>query len=256
MSTVLYPIKDFLKEYESFEKIKKENETLFEYAPIIAEHMENWATPENISEYFKIRTPITAIEAEERMKYVGKVIIVYGTQNPDKSGTEYDKETAYMLKEIYERGFRTYYGTSPTTVVKADTNLTSEDFKENLILVGGPVANKITMKLNSQLPITFVYTENGWNLKRNPNYVKNFNAFLITNESIMELSLDSTIPPDVYGVVETIRNPWNGNAYITIIAGVDRYGTRRMINGIGLESYVIKGEKYWEIGFYTQNGSC
>lgn len=248
MATVLYPIQDFLREYESFEKIRKENETLFEYAPTMAEHMGKWATPENISKYFKMKTPITVVEAEERIYYVGKVIIVYGTQNPDKSGVEYDKETAYMLKEMYEKGFRAYYGASPSILVKPDVNLTSEDFKENLILIGGPVANKITRELNTKLPIIFIYNKS-WEVKRNPTAVHEFHAFLVSSDSIMELSLNSTTR--AIGVSQVVRNPWNEDNFIIVIEGVDRYGTRRMLKEFsGLRSYIIIGESYREMGFY------
>ncbi len=248
MATVLYPIQDFLGEYEIFEKIRKENETLFEYAPIMAEHMGKWATPENISKYFKMKTPITVVEAEERIYYVGRVIIVYGTQNPDKSGVEYDKETAYMLKEMYEKGFRAYYGASPSIFVKSDVNLTSEDFKENLILIGGPVANKITRELNTKLPIIFIYNKS-WEVKRNPTAVHEFHAFLVSSDSIMELSLNSTTR--AIGVSQVVRNPWNEDNFIIVIEGVDRYGTRRMLEEFsGLRSYTIIGESYREMGFY------
>lgn len=254
MSTDLYLIQDFLKEYEHFEKIRKENETLFDYAPIMAERMENWATQENISEYFRIKTPVTGLWAVDRIKYMGKVIIVYGTQNPDKSGTEYDKETAEDYRRTLEKSFIWYYGSSPEIIVKADVNLTDDDLKENLILIGGPVANKITKELNDKLPINFVQDENGWSLKRNPSAVKDFNAFLITNESIIGLSLNSTIPYDgSVGVLQIIRNPWNEKNFIIVLAGLTRYGTRSISkNQDFTASYKIFGNNYIELGFYKQ----
>ncbi|MCD6559074.1 MAG: DUF4932 domain-containing protein [Palaeococcus sp.] len=254
MSIGLYPIQDFLGEYEHFEKIRKENETLFDYAPIIAEHMGKWATPENISEYLKMKIPITGIWAVNRIKYMGEVIIVYGTQNPDKSGTEYDRETAEEYKRYLEKSFIWYYGNSPEILIKADVNLTDEDLKENLILIGGPVANNITRGLNEKLPINFVQDEDGWSLKRNPSVVKDFHAFLITNGSIMELSLNSTIPYDEsMGVLQTIRNPWNGRNFIIVFAGLTRYGTRSISkNQDFTASYKIFGGNYTELGFYKQ----
>ena len=254
LSTDLYLIQDFLREYEHFEKTRKENETLLDYAPIMAEHMEKWATPENISEYFKMRTPITELWAVDRIKYMGKVIIVYGTQNPDKSGTEYDRETAEDYKRGLERSFIWFYGSSPEIIVKADVDLTDDDLKENLILIGGPVANKITGELNDKLPITFIRDEKGWSLKRNPGAVKDFHAFLITNENIIELSLDSTIPYDgSIGVLQAIRNPWNEKNFIIVLAGLTRYGTRSISkNQDFTASYKIFGNNYIELGFYKQ----
>ncbi|MCD6373254.1 MAG: S-layer protein, partial [Thermococcus sp.] len=254
MSTVLYPIQDFLGEYEHFEETRKENETLFDYAPIMAEHMGKWATPENISEYFKMRTPITGGWAADRIKYMGKVIIVYGTQNPDKSGTEYDRETAEEYKRDLEKFFILYHGSDPEIIVKADVNLTENDLKENLILIGGPVANKITRELNDKLPITFVRDENGWSLKRNPGAVKDFHAFLVANGDIMKIPLDSTIPYDgSIGALQTIRNPWNEKNFIIVLAGLTRYGTRNILRNPGFgASYIIFGNNYTELGFYKQ----
>lgn len=254
MSTVLYPIQDFLGEYEHFEETRKENETLFDYAPIMAEHMGKWATPENISEYFKMRTPITGGWAADRIKYMGKVIIVYGTQNPDKSGTEYDRETAEEYKRDLEKFFILYHGSDPEIIVKADVNLTENDLKENLILIGGPVANKITRELNDKLPITFVRDENGWSLKRNPGAVKDFHAFLVANGDIMKIPLDSTIPYDgSIGALQTIRNPWNEKNFIIVLAGLTRYGTRNILRNPGFGAgYIIFGNNYTELGFYKQ----
>ncbi|WP_171814833.1 hypothetical protein [Thermococcus litoralis] len=149
---------------------------------------------------------------------------------------------------MYEKGFRAYYGASPSILVKPDVNLTSEDFKENLILIGGPVANKITRELNTKLPIIFIYNKS-WEVKRNPTAVHEFHAFLVSSDSIMELSLNGTTR--AIGVSQVVRNPWNEDNFIIVIEGVDRYGTRRMLEEFsGLRSYTIIGESYREMGFY------
>ncbi len=44
----------------------------------------------------------------------------------------------------------------PESKVLLDTEVTPEDLKENLILLGGPVVNKVLEKVNSKLPIRFV----------------------------------------------------------------------------------------------------
>jgi len=250
MSSTLFPLKNFLHEYQ---EVENANETLYQYAPTFARHLNEWATPENVSELYRIVTPVVGVHEIDKAAYMDKLIIVYGTQNPDKRGREYDRETAYLVKNNLRNTFTTLYGYSPSIIVKTDKNLTEEDLKHNLILIGGPVANGIVEQLNDKLPVKFIFN-GSWSLRRNPSNVKEFAAFYVTPDYVEQISLNRNIPPDVYGVVETIRNPWNGNAYITIIAGIDRYGTRKMISWIGLESYVIKGEKYWEIGFYTQNG--
>jgi len=257
LSSGLYPIEDFLKEYNYFEKVRKDNETLVDYAPIMAEHMEQWATPKNISRYFNMRSPVTGLLFINRCAYLDEIIIVYGTQNPDKSGVEYDKKTAERLKEFFEKSFTMGYGnTPPKIVVKADVNLTGDDLKENLILIGGPVANKITRELNEQLPITFVHNKNSWSLKRNPSAVRDFNAFLIMRKNIRELSLNSTIPHDEsLSVLQTVRNPWNGKNFVIVLAGLTRQGTRSISTNLDfIVSYKISGGNYTELGFYKQYG--
>ncbi len=254
LSSGLYPIEDFLKEYNYFEKIRKDNETLLDYAPIMAEHMGEWATPENISRYFNKRAPVTGLPFINRGTYLGKVVIVYGTQNPDKSGVKYDKKTAEELREFLENSFIIGYGNTPKIIVKEDVNLTDEDLRGNLILIGGPVANEITRELNDQLPVTFVCDEDGWSLKRNSGVVKDFSAFLLTSDNLVELPLNSTVPHNkTVGVLETIRNPWNEKNFIMVLAGLTRYGTKNISKNLDfVVSYKIFGGNYTELGFYKQ----
>lgn len=249
-----YLLDDFIQEFENFEKIKKTNETFVDYLPILARHMQKWSTPQNVSLYFKQRVPVTGFWALEKSYARDKIIIVYGTQNPDKKGLEHDRESTIQLKEHLKETFEQFYGSYPEIIIKSDANLTEDDLRENLILIGGPVANKITKELNEKLPIKFIFN-GSWSLERNPNVVKNFNAFLFVDDSdVRELSLNSGFPKDeTLGVVETIRNPWNEESFIIVVAGATRYGTRRVVKRVGgSPSYIIKGKTYHEQGFYMQ----
>ena len=67
--------------------------------------MSEWATPENVSELYKITTPVAGVQMIDKAAYMDKLIIVYGTQNPDKSGSEYDRETAYLVKDNLMESF-------------------------------------------------------------------------------------------------------------------------------------------------------
>ena len=111
-----------------------------------------------------------------------KLIIVYGTQNPDKRGSEYDRETAYLVKNNLMERFR-LYGRSPSIIIKADKNLTDEDLRHNLILIGGPVANGVVKQLNDELPVKFIFN-GSWILRRNPSNVKEFAAFYVTPDYV------------------------------------------------------------------------
>lgn len=183
----------------------------------------------------------------------GRVIIVYSSHNPDETGNEYDRETALQLKDYLSTLFSsTYGGIPPSIVIKSDREVTAEDLKENLILVGGPAANNLTKIIQNKLPIKFILNET-WELKRDPVIVKEFSAFLFRSDTFDALSLSTPIPEESLGVVEVIRNPWSDENFILIVAGIDRYNTRRMIENVKVSplSYIIDGDEYIEVGFYT-----
>ena len=247
MSAMFLPFWNLFDEYRKAEEL---NESLYQYAPTLAQHMGMWATPENVSVFYRKVVPVVEPSVLDRASYQGKLIIVYGTQNPDESGNEYDRETAYLLAERLRETYMRLYGQAPSIVVKADGNLTGEDLRGNLILIGDPVANSITARLNENLPVRFTFN-GSWVLRRNPNAVENFTAFRVTENNISVIPPNSPVPSGVFGVIETIRNPWNPKEYVLIIEGLDRYGTREMSKWIQWQSYVIRGETYWEVGFYS-----
>ncbi|WP_461864266.1 DUF4932 domain-containing protein [Thermococcus sp.] len=253
LSILLYPLSDVIKEYEHFEDVKKDNETFEGYLPTLLLRMQKWATPENITRYYNMVAPINGYRALNKIASQARVIIVYGTKNPDNTGTEYDRNSALALrgylKEIFKRN-----GINVDVLVKSDNSLTKEELKENLILIGGPVANEVTRKINSRLPVTFI-NEKGWKLKRNPSIVENFVTFSLDN-NLTEILSNSTISCDkIGGVTQVIRNPWNREKFITVIAGLTRYGTREMTSYFGYSSsYVLYCDETYEEGFYTQSG--
>jgi len=195
-SSALFPLKSFLHEYQ---EVENANETLYQYAPTFAKHLNKWATPENVSELYKITTPVAGVQMIDKAAYMDKLIIVYGTQNPDKSGSEYDRETAYLVKDNLMERFR-LYGRSPSIVIKADKHLTEEDLKHNLILIGGLVVNGVVKQLNDKLPVKFVFNAS-WILRRNPSNVKEFTAFYVTPDYVEQISLNRNIPPMFMGLL-------------------------------------------------------
>jgi len=248
-----YLIDALLQEFRAFENMKHVNETLLDYFPTLIRHLQNLATPANATQYFMQKVPVTRFWFFERSYVAGKVIIVYGSNNPDESGNEYDRETAFQLKNYLEKLFSASYGFSPVILVKNDRELTNEDLSENLILVGGPVANGITKKLQSKMPIKFTLNES-WTLVRNISLTQEFHAFLFNSSTPNELSVSAPIPKEYpFGVVEVIRNPWNEKNLVLIVAGVDRYSTRKLIDDVRISpvSYVMEGRNYVEAGFYN-----
>ncbi|USG99173.1 DUF4932 domain-containing protein [Thermococcus argininiproducens] len=247
-----YLVEDLVNEFRNFETSKGVNETFEEYIPKLIERMKLWATPENVSEYFEEKVPLSPFRLFDRGYSEGKIIIVYGIENPDSSGVEYDKETAFILKDLLENDdiWRLYNG-KPEIIVKAEKELNEDDLKENLILIGGPAASGIVKSLTN-LPIKFVFN-GSWILKKNITGFESFVGFVIENEIYTELrKKDRDIYGYPLGVVEVVKNPWNEKNLIAVIAGVDRYSTRRLAKDFTAypRSYGIESGNYTEVGFY------
>jgi DNA-binding PadR family transcriptional regulator len=91
---------------------------------------------------------------------------------------------------------------------KLDTEISEDDLKNNFILVGGPKANIIVDKMNKSLPIYFDYHRE-WNI------VSPFSKNIYTEDDV--------------GVVAKIKNPFNGNKQVLVLAGKRFRGTRATI---------------------------
>ncbi len=94
--------------------------------------------------------------------------------------------------------------------VKLDTEVRSNDLKQNLILIGGPVVNKITEKVNDKLPIHF-----DKKFKRN---------------------IHSSLTKQVYladncGMIVKVKNPFDHEKSILIVAGKRYSGTQAAVIG-------------------------
>lgn len=108
--------------------------------------------------------------------------------------------------------------------VRLDTEVKQEDLNHNLILIGGPVVNKITEEINNKLFIYFNKKENN----------------MITSK----LS-GKKYPADEIGIIEKIKNPFNPKKEILLVAGKRYAGTRAAI--IAFLKYfneIIKGNKH------------
>ncbi|WP_297495963.1 hypothetical protein [Thermococcus sp.] len=91
--------------------------------------MRKFASPENVSEVYSREVPVTPLRAFDRGAELGRVVVVYGTANPDPSGTEKDRETAKRIAENLEKFYSQW--TSPVNVVvKPDVNVTESDLRE------------------------------------------------------------------------------------------------------------------------------
>jgi len=107
--------------------------------------------------------------------------------------------------------------------VKLDTEVKTEDLQNNLILIGGPVVNTITEKVNNKLDIRFD-RENNWN--------------------IMSTISNKVYHTDETGIIVKQKNPFNKKRNILVVAGKRYSGTKAvMIAFLRHFKEIIQGNK-------------
>jgi DNA-binding transcriptional ArsR family regulator len=105
----------------------------------------------------------------------------------------------------------TFLSSVPELNVKLDTEIRDSDLNNNLILIGGPVVNKITEKVNDSLPINF---------KKDNNWI------------IYSSLTKNSYPQDEVGIIVKAPNPLNPSKYILLVAGKRYAGTKAALIGI------------------------
>lgn len=91
--------------------------------------------------------------------------------------------------------------------VKLDIELTDKDLEKNLILLGGPIVNKISSQINKKMPIYFQTEKKG--------VYSSLTKKLYTEDNI--------------GVVNKIKNPFNKEKEIIFVAGIKYSGTKAAV---------------------------
>jgi DNA-binding transcriptional ArsR family regulator len=97
---------------------------------------------------------------------------------------------------------------SRDAIVKLDTEILHSELAKNLILIGGPKVNTVSMTINEWLPITYELTTR--------------------NMMISKIS-GRTYEEDQEGAVQMIANPLNPEAKVLIVAGNSYLGTKAAI---------------------------
>ena len=94
-------------------------------------------------------------------------------------------------------------------VVKLDTEAKAENATaRNMVVVGGPVANMLSSEINPMLKIQFKW-KNGW--------------------SIFSAKTKREFNGDYDGILAKLRNPWDKEKAIVLIAGLKFEGTKSCI---------------------------
>ncbi|MBI2583954.1 MAG: S-layer protein [Candidatus Aenigmarchaeota archaeon] len=104
--------------------------------------------------------------------------------------------------------------------VHLDTEMKGEDFKDNLIVVGGPVINKITAMINEKMPVRFDKKKN-----------------------IFSSRTRRTYRSDDTGFVLNMKNPFDNKKKLLLVAGKRYSGTRAAIIALMKNFEVLKGKK-------------
>ncbi|MCD6372346.1 MAG: DUF4932 domain-containing protein [Thermococcus sp.] len=250
-------IEDMVEIYEKYaEKSVKEGKPLSDYVADMMDNLKAAVPPQKAAELYQKRVPVTPLKAFDRGAVAGRVVVVYGTQTPDPTGTRRDKETAEAIAE----NLRVFYSQWPNEVdviVKADINVTQAELKENLLLGGGPVANKIVAELQEEFPLRFEEVNGKWVLT----HTTKVTSFVLLDDGspLRELYGNVSVAAGSLGdvasasVLMAIRNPYNEDNYLVWIAGENRELTALFQNPTYyLSSYEIWSKNGIEMGFYVQ----
>ncbi|MBI2655214.1 S-layer protein [Candidatus Woesearchaeota archaeon] len=130
-------------------------------------------------------------------------LIIVGSPDPHGPDKARSRDGYYGMDLALFLG--TFLNYVPKFNVKLDTEVRDEDFQNNLILIGGPVVNKVVEKVNSKLPIRFEES----NIKST-----------VSNE---------VYPQDECGIIVKAKNPFNQDRSILVVAGKRFSGTRAAI---------------------------
>ena len=128
--------------------------------------------------------------------------------SPDPHGPE----RARSRDAYYAIDLALFFGTFLTDSkpsVYLDTEIKGNELKDNLIVVGGPVINKVTAMLNGKMPARFDKKKN-----------------------IFSSKTKKTYKSDDSGLIVNMKNPFDANKKILIIAGKRYSGTRAAILAI------------------------
>jgi len=134
-------------------------------------------------------------------------LIIVGSPDP------HGPEKARAKDGYYGMDLALFFGTFlsyvPKFYVKLDTDAREEDLKNNnLILIGGPVVNRVTYLVNPKLPVRFDKDQH-W--------------------AIHSTISGNDYPTDESGVIVKAKNPFNPDKSVLLVAGKRYFGTRAAI---------------------------
>lgn len=133
-------------------------------------------------------------------------LIIVGSPDPHGPDQARSRDGYYGIDFALFLG--TFLNYVPRFNVKLDTETRTEDLQKNLILIGGPIVNKVTAEVNSKLPV-FFDKKNHW--------------------TITSSISGNTYPSAESGLIVKTKNPFNKEKKILVLAGKRYSGTRAAI---------------------------
>jgi DNA-binding CsgD family transcriptional regulator len=133
-------------------------------------------------------------------------VIIMGSPDPHGPAMARSRDAMHAMDlAMFFGSYLTYAG---DLVVRMDTDVNEKGLRQNMIVIGGPIVNSLTAKLNSRMPIRF---------DEQNNY-----ALISTISGKSYLSESS-------GLVVRMQNPWNPLKQILVVAGTRGAGTRAVV---------------------------
>lgn len=159
---------------------------------------------------FKETTSIYEKESDYLNPFIEKgelnSIIVVGSPDPHGPQKARSRDGYFgMDLALFLGSFLNYV---PNSKVMLDTEISQKQIEENnLIIIGGPIVNKVTSQINIKMPIYFDEEKKGIYSK-------------ITKKTYFN---------DEIGIINKITNPYNEEKKILIVAGLRNSGTKSAI---------------------------
>ena len=131
-------------------------------------------------------------------------LIIVGSPDPHGPEKARSRDGYYGMDLALFLG--TFLNYVPDIKVRLDTETNDADLHENLIVIGGPIVNRVTEKFNKSLPV-------------------NFSA----DKNIYSKVSKTTYSSDETGLIVKIKNPFNSEKSVLVVAGKRFSGTRAAI---------------------------
>ncbi|HYY47105.1 MAG TPA: helix-turn-helix domain-containing protein [Thermoplasmata archaeon] len=141
-------------------------------------------------------------------RFEGSIVVgspyTHGPFNTTSRDSPYAVELGFFLGRLF--------GPPKGIVVRLDTEVKAAGMeREDMILVGGPVANIVTMDLNPHLAVNFDWRQ------------------------VWRMESSRTRKPyadEQVGLIAKVRNPWNASKTIVLLSGLHAVGTMAAILGL------------------------